>query len=109
MSYTYIIIFLDNYTPDIAGLPVYLVRLATEVNWESEKECFDTFAKETALYYSKMTENSKWENNDWKWLTEHVIYSAIKDYFIPPKKFTENVAILEIANLPNLYKVFERC
>ncbi|XP_044272404.1 DNA mismatch repair protein Mlh1 [Tribolium madens] len=102
-------LILDNYTPDIAGLPVYIVRLATEVNWETEKECFDTVAKETALYYSKMSENSKWETNDWKWVTEHVVYAAVKEYFIPPKKFTENVAVLEIANLPNLYKVFERC
>ncbi|EFA08028.2 DNA mismatch repair protein Mlh1-like Protein [Tribolium castaneum] len=102
-------LILDNYTPDIAGLPVYVVRLATEVTWESEKECFETVARETALYYSKMSENSKWESNDWKWVTEHVVYSAIKEYFMPPKSFTENVSVLEIANLPNLYRVFERC
>lgn len=88
---------------------MYIVRLATEVNWESEKECFHTFAKETALYYCQIDEECQWESNDWKWVVEHSIYSAIKEYFIPPKKFAENVAILEIANLPNLYKVFERC
>ncbi|XP_068915087.1 DNA mismatch repair protein Mlh1 [Tenebrio molitor] len=102
-------LLLDSYTPDISGLPVYVLRLATEVNWESEKECFDSFAKETALYYSQMSEDSAWEGNDWKWITEHVVYAAIKEYFIPPKKFIDNVAILEIASLPNLYKVFERC
>ncbi|XP_063916491.1 DNA mismatch repair protein Mlh1 [Zophobas morio] len=102
-------LLLDKYTPDIAGLPVYIVRLATEVNWETERECFESFAKETALYYSQMSEDSAWEGNDWKWLTEHVVYSSVKQYFIPPKKFTENGAVLEVANLPNLYKVFERC
>lgn len=84
---------------------MYILRLATEVNWESEKECFDTFAKETALYYSKLND----ENENWKWMVEHVFYSAIKGYFLPPKNFTENAAILQIADLPNLYKVFERC
>ncbi|KAL3286345.1 hypothetical protein HHI36_000853 [Cryptolaemus montrouzieri] len=102
-------LLLDNYVPDVAGLPMYIIRLATEVTWETEKECFTTFAEETAKYYAKVSPNSKFENYDWKWIIEHVIYPAIKDFFIPPKEFTENAAILEIANLPNLYKVFERC
>ncbi|KAK9869246.1 hypothetical protein WA026_002996 [Henosepilachna vigintioctopunctata] len=100
---------LEMYVPDTSGLPMYIIRLATEVNWESEKECFHTFAKETARFYAKLTLNSKFEKSDWKWIVEHVVYPGIKDYFIPPKDFTNNAAILEIANLPNLYKVFERC
>ena len=26
--------------------------MATEVNWEDEKECFEIFARETAQFYS---------------------------------------------------------
>lgn len=85
---------------------MYVLRLATEVIWDTEKECFKTFAEETALYYSKVVED---DSGKWKWTTEHVFYPAIKDYFLPPKTFTENAAVLQIADLPNLYKVFERC
>lgn len=84
---------------------MYVLRLATEVNWENEKECFQSFCKETALFYSQMTEESK----DWKWTTQHVLYPAVKEYFLPPKTFVENAAVLQITDLPSLYKVFERC
>lgn len=88
---------------------MYILRLATEVNWETEKECFESFARETVEFYSKIPTDSNQNDKDWKWVVEHIVYPAIKEYFIPPKSFLENAAILELANLPNLYKVFERC
>ncbi|CAG9861631.1 unnamed protein product [Phyllotreta striolata] len=102
-------IILENYLPDPAGLCTYIVRLATEVNWEVEKECFRTFAEETAKFYAKIPEEVNQNGKEWQWVTEHVLYPAIKEYFIPPKSFMENCAVLEIADLYNLYKVFERC
>jgi hypothetical protein len=30
---------------------MYILRLATEVNWNEEEACFDNFAKETAKFY----------------------------------------------------------
>ncbi|KAF2885086.1 hypothetical protein ILUMI_21089 [Ignelater luminosus] len=102
-------LLLENHIPEMAGLPMYMLRLATEVNWDEEKECFHTFAKETATYYSQLRQENTVESSSWTWLTEHVLYPAIKEYFIPPKTFTENAAVLQIANLPDLYKVFERC
>ncbi|XP_057659014.1 DNA mismatch repair protein Mlh1 [Diorhabda carinulata] len=102
-------ILLDNYLPDPKALPMYVVRLATEVNWEIEKECFQNFARETARFYSNVPEEVNQNGKDWQWVTEHVLYPALKEYFIPPKIFAENGALLEIADLHNLYKVFERC
>ncbi|XP_023013533.2 DNA mismatch repair ATPase Mlh1 isoform X1 [Leptinotarsa decemlineata] len=102
-------ILLDEYMPDPKALPMYIVRLATEVNWDSEKECFQTFARETAQFYAEVSEEPNQTGKDWRWVTEHVLYPAIKEYFIPPKSFIENAAILEVTSLPNLYKVFERC
>jgi hypothetical protein len=46
---------------------------------------------------------------DLKWVIEHVIYPALRLSFLPPKRFAEDATILQIANLPDLYKVFERC
>lgn len=98
--------FLENHKPAVSGLPLYILRLATEINWEIEKECFVTFAKETARYYAEIDGN---EENNSNWIIEHVFYPTIKEYFLPPKSFTENAAVLQIADLPSLYKVFERC
>lgn len=97
---------LEKHAPHISGLPMYILRLATEVNWETEKECFRGFARETALFYSQIVDD---DEDKWKWTTEHVLYPAVKDCFLPSRKFIENAAVLQIADLPNLYKVFERC
>ncbi|PNF30145.1 hypothetical protein B7P43_G01268 [Cryptotermes secundus] len=46
---------------------------------------------------------------DLRWVIEHIIYPALPLSFLPPKRFAEDATILQIANLPDLYKVFERC
>ncbi|XP_018413303.1 PREDICTED: DNA mismatch repair protein Mlh1 isoform X3 [Nanorana parkeri] len=45
----------------------------------------------------------------WRWTTEHVLYKAFRNHLQPPKPFAEDGCILQLANLPDLYKVFERC
>lgn len=49
------------------------------------------------------------EVNSWRWKVEHVIFKAFRMLFSPLKKFSEDGSVLQIANLPDLYKVFERC
>ncbi|CAH2010901.1 unnamed protein product [Acanthoscelides obtectus] len=102
-------VLIDDYVPDPRELPFFVTRVAAEVDWNTEKECFRTFARELASFFANVPKESNQNDKDWKWITEHVIYPAIKQCFIPPKRFINNAAILEIANLPNLYKVFERC
>ncbi|KAK5638973.1 hypothetical protein RI129_013268 [Pyrocoelia pectoralis] len=102
-------ILLENHVPEMGHLPMYILRLATEVDWEHEKKCFKSFARETGIYYAKMLECNLQSSDSWKWIIEHVFYPAIKESFLPPKSFTENAAVLQIADLPHLYKVFERC
>lgn len=91
----------------MSGLPLYILRLATEVEWSSEQPCFRTICRETAKYYSQMSPIH--DTHEWKYITEHVLYGAIKESFLPPKHFAHDSTILQIANLPELYKVFERC
>ncbi|XP_005096287.1 DNA mismatch repair protein Mlh1 [Aplysia californica] len=119
---------LDQYVPPLDNLPMYILRLATEVNWDSEKECFDTFCQETAQFYafkkSQLNPTEEEENMDtdeetkessanksqgWKWTVEHVIYSAIKQFLLPHTDAETDRTIIQLANLPDLYKVFERC
>src|SRR5579872_820276 len=47
---------LNRYIPALEGLPMYVLRLATEVEWDSERECFETFASETAAFFSVSNE-----------------------------------------------------
>lgn len=49
------------------------------------------------------------KSTQWKHTVEHVIYPALRSSIVPPKSFSEDGTFLEVANLPDLYKVFERC
>ncbi|XP_014380585.1 DNA mismatch repair protein Mlh1 isoform X2 [Alligator sinensis] len=45
-------LLIDNYIPPLEGLPMFILRLATEVNWDEERECFGSLSKELAMFYS---------------------------------------------------------
>ncbi|XP_046622766.1 DNA mismatch repair protein Mlh1 isoform X1 [Neodiprion virginianus] len=100
-------ILLDKYFPSKAGMPLYVLRLATEVDWTAEQSCFDGICRETAKYFSYVSRNN--ENPEWQNVTEHILYPAIKNSLLPPKHFAHDSTILQIARLPDLYRVFERC
>ncbi|KAL8576325.1 hypothetical protein ACOMHN_006248 [Nucella lapillus] len=125
---------LDNYTPPLAGLPMFVLRLATEVTWDSEKDCFTTFAKELSDLYavkkdiyaqtlpktqpegeaeegssSQSQSQADKQGESWRWTVEHVVYPAFRSLLMPPKSASEDTSVLQLANLPDLYKVFERC
>ncbi|XP_060241158.1 DNA mismatch repair protein Mlh1 isoform X2 [Meriones unguiculatus] len=116
-------LLIDSYVPPLEGLPIFILRLATEVNWDEEKECFESLSKECAVFYSirkqYILEESTLSGQQsdmpgstpkpWKWTVEHIIYKAFRSHLLPPKHFTEDGNVLQLANLPDLYKVFERC
>ncbi|XP_014896452.1 DNA mismatch repair protein Mlh1 isoform X1 [Poecilia latipinna] len=118
-------LLLDKYTPIMEGLPLFILRLATEVNWDNEKECFRDFSKECSAFYSirkqfvleaepgdepvSRSSLKEPDGNSWRWNVEHVLFKAFRTLFSPPKSFSEDGTVLQIANLPDLYKVFERC
>ncbi|XP_068184317.1 DNA mismatch repair protein Mlh1 isoform X2 [Antennarius striatus] len=110
-------LLLDKYTPVMEGLPLFILRLATEVNWDDERECFRDFTRECSMFYSIRKQyileegagEEQEEVNSWRWKLEHVIFKAFRTLFSPPKNFSEDGTVLQIANLPDLYKVFERC
>ena len=49
------------------------------------------------------------KTDKWQYTIEHVVYPAIKKSLLPPEMCGQDRTILQIANLPDLYKVFERC
>ncbi|KAF3125886.1 DNA mismatch repair protein [Orbilia oligospora] len=44
-------LLLKGYTPNLAKLPTFLLRLGPRVNWEDELECFDCIIRELAIFY----------------------------------------------------------
>jgi len=61
------------------------------------------------VYFCEYFQVDVKDKSSWKWTVEHVIYPGLRNYFYPPKRMAEDSSVLQIANLPDLYKVFERC
>uniref|UniRef100_A0A2K5CJJ4 DNA mismatch repair protein S5 domain-containing protein n=1 Tax=Aotus nancymaae TaxID=37293 RepID=A0A2K5CJJ4_AOTNA len=99
-------LLIDNYVPPLEGLPIFILRLATEVNWDEEKECFENLRKECTMFYSIQKQCISEESTLSGQQSE---VPALRSHILPPKHFTEDGNILQLANLPDLYKVFERC
>nr|XP_019044549.1 DNA mismatch repair protein MLH1 [Kwoniella bestiolae CBS 10118]OCF23479.1 DNA mismatch repair protein MLH1 [Kwoniella bestiolae CBS 10118] len=110
---------LNGYTPNLDRLPHFLLCLGTQVNWESEKECFATFLKELAFFNSPRPfsnhpgderdehEPSTEEINHHLWQLEHILFPSFRRHTQWPKsRMTE---FNMIANLPDLFRIFERC
>ena len=90
-----------------------------QVNWKSETECFETFLRELAYFYVPeplCTDIETMENVDLdrgkeravRWQIEHVIFPAMAKYFVASKTLVDR-DVVQVASLPDLYRVFERC
>ncbi|ELU45202.1 DNA binding protein [Rhizoctonia solani AG-1 IA] len=119
-------LLLPGYTPNIDLLPVFLMHLGPRVDWNSEKSCFDTLFREIARFHVPKPpldfeqgqeksdgEQSSNEERDaaakaMVWQNTHVIFPAIQKYLVAPKTLIDR-DVAQIANLPDLYRVFERC
>ncbi|TGZ61537.1 hypothetical protein CRM22_007947 [Opisthorchis felineus] len=105
-------LLLQKYIPDLTRLPVYVMRLATEVNWNEEINCFEDVCRITAEFYApvpklsslstskKQAEGISEIDGDVKdtssysssgqtpevpvrWMIEHVLWPALSSSLIP--------------------------
>jgi len=109
-------LLLRDYTPNLDKLPSFLMRLGPQVNWTSETDCFDSFLRELAHFYvpgplipapnvrSSATDEEKAE----RWQIQHVLFPAVRKYLSAPKSLLDR-DVVQVASLPDLYRVFERC
>ncbi|EPQ53579.1 DNA mismatch repair protein MutL [Gloeophyllum trabeum ATCC 11539] len=110
----YLPLLLRGYTPNLDKLPSFLMRLGPQVDWTSEKECFETFLRELALFYvpgplvQDSSDGVPDEEKAERWQVEHVLFPSLRRYLCPPKTLLDQ-DIVQVANLPDLYRVFERC
>lgn len=57
----------------------------------------------------KFERNPKQELEDFGWSLEHLLFPALKSHFVGPNELSNGHLIVELAQLPELYKIFERC
>ncbi|TCD68743.1 DNA mismatch repair protein [Steccherinum ochraceum] len=109
-------LLLGDYTPNLDKLPLFLMRLGPQVDWTSEQECFSTFLRELAYFYvpepllpeASPDEDSEGVGKAVAWQIQHALFPAFSRYLVPPKTLLDR-DVVEVANLPDLYRVFERC
>ena len=102
-----------------------------QVDWETEVGCFESFLRELAYFYipgpgplgrfsssgvpaESSQEEASLQDQEVKaerWQIQHALFSAFRRYLAPPKTLLDggSPAIVQVADLPDLYKVFERC
>ena len=117
---------LKGYTPNLDRLPHFLLCLGTRVNWGEEKECFGSILKELAFFYAprslpSMPSNDKDEDKDEgegegkeaekhaRWQLEHILYPSMRKYTHWKRESLSNGDLKQVANLPDLFRIFERC
>ncbi|ORY35398.1 putative DNA binding protein [Naematelia encephala] len=121
---------LKGYTPNLDRLPHLLLCLGTQgrvdkaskVNWTSEKECFQTVLRELAFFYSprpsdvdSMATDAEKQHRDWQ--LEHVFFPACRRREVVWPRAREmggsgvgrEGVVQQVANLPDLFRIFERC
>ncbi|KAJ1983553.1 DNA mismatch repair protein [Dimargaris verticillata] len=125
-----------GYTPNLVKLPVFLHRLVTEVNWHEEKACLAGICRELAKLYAPVpplppellvmdeySQPSQTADSDGPWATawesaamqtykdavQHLLFPGFKSHFYAPSVLADHQCLMQLADLPDLYKVFERC
>lgn len=109
-------LLVKGYTPSMAKLPNFLLRLGPHVDWTSEKACFESFLRELASFYAPEALPPPEEDDDEELserrqhlqrAIENVLFPAFKSRLIATKDLLKGT--MEVSNLKRLYRVFERC
>ncbi|KGR08025.1 DNA mismatch repair protein MutL [Candida albicans P57072] len=93
--------------PDFNKLPYLIYRLGTKINYGDEKDCLRGVLRQIALFYLPEPTNDEIKNNTFEKQLESILFPEIKRQFLAPKNLLRDV--IQIADLPGLYRVFERC
>jgi len=97
-------VLLEGHCPQPHALPIFLLRLATQVDWTREKHCFHQICKELGNFYAMLPPED--ELNAY---VRHHLFPALSYLMLPSKNLTKNGHFAKLTKLSTLYKVFERC
>jgi DNA mismatch repair protein MLH1 len=96
-------VLLDGHAPEPHGLPIFLLRLATQVDWAEERLCFQGICQELGNYYAILP------SEDLEAFIKHTLFPAISYLLLPAEHFKTDGSFTVMTKLSTLYKVFERC
>lgn len=99
---------LPGYMPSFTLLPLFLVRLATEVNYEAEYDCVAGVISELASLYAILSHDSRDEEVRERLMDEvrNVVMPVMKSDFIPGRSLRNCVKSIE--SISKMYTIFER-
>ncbi|EPB71512.1 hypothetical protein ANCCEY_09411 [Ancylostoma ceylanicum] len=106
---------IDGYTPQMEGLPALALSLVNDVDWEEEEACFDSVCRALAEFFVIKEEFcdgdrlSGLEEGGAPWLAviRDLLVPRVKSHLVPPDSLRDGTS--RLADLHDLYKVFERC
>ena len=92
------------------------------MNWNSERECFESFLRELAYFYvpepmfdensgpgsAPALESDQAAEAAVRWQIQHLLFPTMAKYMTAPRTLLDR-DVVQVANLPDLYRVFERC
>lgn len=94
-------ILIDGHRPNTNLLPLLIWNLTT-VTYKEEKSCFETIGKAFADYYSRPLDKLEEQKQNIQ-----NIFSRFKEQCKPTYELISSIK--PVADLQNLYKIFERC
>uniref|UniRef100_A0A914VK55 DNA mismatch repair protein S5 domain-containing protein n=1 Tax=Plectus sambesii TaxID=2011161 RepID=A0A914VK55_9BILA len=107
---------LSNYYPQLEGLPQLVYDLAVKVQWDEEQSCLEgvcrslsRFFAHHALFCDGEMHSALGHSAPWREIVEMVLFPAFKAKLLPPSSFLNDGTITQMADLKDLYRVFERC
>lgn len=103
--------------PDLSKLPYFIYRLGAHVDYSNERECLREIAKQVAMLYipdsiPRGTTEEELEDAETRRLTlhhqfENILFPQMNKRLLAPLELEKNM--VQVTDLPTLYRVFERC
>ncbi|KAI8319432.1 DNA mismatch repair protein MutL [Martensiomyces pterosporus] len=102
-----------DYSPDFDKLPLFLYNATYFANWEEEQPFFKSFINALATLYTlepPLRDDPQNVKDEYRLMVEHRVLPSLKGsaFWAPNSLLTEN-ALVELVDLPDLYRIFERC
>jgi DNA mismatch repair protein MLH1 len=114
-------VLLDGHAPSPHATPLFLLRLATEVDWSEERPCFHGVCREIGRFYAAAAGgggagppaiSSSSVSQEVRSHVRHTVFPAVSSLLIPTRELEDDgdgsSSFRVVTDLSRLYKEFER-
>ncbi len=99
---------IPGYIPNLSKLSEFLISLGGTVDWDTEMKCFEGIADCLAKFFAFELEAEIESRNEFSRKVEFLLFPALRQA-VGQKRWISDNLIKQVANLQDLYKIFERC